>query len=508
MSDRDNPFGSGGKTVIRPNPGGARPGGAGTQPPGWTPPGQPQQGYDPRVNAGAPPGLGQGGPGMPRPAQDDWVRMATPGAPAPSDQPPVAPPGPRIPLEVALNAEGGRVIPSANPLLAAATPLLILLGRLRMMILDVEAVPLMTSVAAKIREFERNVLAAGVDPQDVRIAKYALCGTADDIVQNLPGAGADRHVWLQYSMLAQFFQVRTSGVGFYEELAKILQNPAPRYNLLELMYACLSLGFEGQYRGSANGASDLQRVRRDVYQTLRHLRSRSDEDISPRWRGLNIKMANLTSRVPVWAVVSVLGVMLVGAFFLLRVLLGNNADMLSERLVALHSGPQVTLERAAFTPAQIEVVRDDTQLERIRAALADDIAAGGLTVESVGDQIVINVSNSLLFASGSADVVPEFADLGARIALALQNEPGPIHVIGHTDSVKPSGTSRFKSNHDLSVARAESVKTSLAATISDASRLVVEGRGDLEPVDTNDTPEGRALNRRVEIMIPREETLR
>ena len=499
MSDRDNPFGPGGKTVIRPNPGGPRPAGPAQPSP------DPALGFDPRVNAGQP-ARPSGQPGMPGAPQDDWVRMATPGGLAPPQSQQVgSPAGPKIPLEVALNAEEHAVVPSANPIMAAAAPLLVLLGRLRMMIIEVQAVPLMTNVANKIQEFERNILAAGVDPTDARIAKYALCGTADDIVQNLPGA--DRHVWLQYSMLAQFFQVRTSGVGFYEELAKILHNPAPRYDLLELMYACLSLGFEGQYRGSANGASDLQRVRRDVYQTLRHLRSRSDEDISPHWRGLNLKMANLTSRVPVWAVLSVLAVMLVGAFFLLRVLLGNNADLLSERLVALHSGPQVMLERAAFTPAEIPDTRDDTQLERIRAALVDDLAAGGLTVESVGDQIIINVSNTLLFASGSADVVPEFADLGARIALALQNEPGSISVIGHTDSVKPSATSRFKSNQDLSVARAESVRAALAATLSDETRLIVEGRGDLEPVGDNGSAEGRALNRRVEIMIPREETL-
>lgn len=499
MSDRDNPFGPGGKTVIRPNPGGPRPAGPAPHSP------DPALGFDPRVNAGQP-ARPSGQPGMPGTPPDDWVRMATPGGPAsPQSQQVEIPAGPKIPLEVALNAEEHAVVPSANPIMAAAAPLLVLLGRLRMMIIDVQAVPLMTNVANKIQQFERNILAAGVDPTDARIAKYALCGTADDIVQNLPGA--DRHVWLQYSMLAQFFQVRTSGVGFYEELAKILHNPAPRYDLLELMYACLSLGFEGQYRGSANGASDLQRVRRDVYQTLRHLRSRSDEDISPRWRGLNLKMDNLTSRLPLWAVLSVLAVVLVGAFFLLRVLLGNNADLLSERLVALHSGPQVMLERAAFTPAKIPDTRDDTQLERIRAALVDDLAAGGLTVESVGDQIIINVSNTLLFASGSADVVPEFADLAARIALALQNEPGNISVIGHTDSVKPSATSRFKSNQELSVLRAEAVSTALAATLTDQARLVVEGRGELEPVDDNGTSEGRARNRRVEIMIPREETL-
>ncbi|KRA53070.1 type VI secretion system protein TssL, long form [Devosia sp. Root635] len=500
MSDRDNPFGSGGKTVIRPNPGGARP--AAPQPAGWPAP-APGQGFDPRVNAAPGAAAGQN-PGMPGQAQDDWVRMTNP-APISPDPAGAAPPSQKIPLEVALNVQDRRDVPSANPIMAAATPLLVLLGRLRMMIVDVQAVPLMTNVASKIQEFERTVLAAGVDAQDARIAKYALCGTADDIVQNLPGA--DRHVWLQYSMLAQFFQVRTSGVGFYEELAKILHNPAPRYDLLELMYACLSLGFEGQYRGSQNGASELQRVRRDVYQTLRHLRARSDDDISPHWRGLNLKMANLTSRVPIWAIVSVLAVILVGVFFLLRVLLGNNADLLADRLAALHSGPQVALERAAFTPAVIPDVRDETQIERIRAALAEDIAAGGVAVDTVGDQIVVNISNTLLFASGSADVVPEFADLGARIALALQNEPGTISVIGHTDSVKPSAGGRFKSNHDLSVARAESVRTALAATLTDETRLLVEGRGDLEPVGDNATAEGRALNRRVEIMIPREETL-
>ena len=124
----------------------------------------------------------------------------------------------------------------------------------------------MNHVADAITEFEKKIQDAGVPKEDVQVAKYALCGTADDIVQNLPGT--DRHVWMQYSMLARFFQVRTSGVGFFEELNKILANPAPRYDLLELMHACLSLGFEGQYRGAAGGDTELQRVRRDVYQTL------------------------------------------------------------------------------------------------------------------------------------------------------------------------------------------------------------------------------------------------
>ena len=64
-----------------------------------------------------------------------------------------------------------------------------------------------------------------------------------------------------------------------------------------------------------------------------------------------------------------------------------------------------------------------------------------MAVEPVGDQIVIRVSNLVLFASGKADTKPEFDPAGAKIAAALDKEPGPINVIGHTDNVKPKVSS-------------------------------------------------------------------
>jgi type VI secretion system protein ImpK len=139
--------------------------------------------------------------------------------------------------------------------------------------------------------------------------------------------------------------------------------------------------------------------------------------------------------------------------------------------------------------------------------LADEIKAGGMAVEPSGDQIVVRVNNLILFASGKADVKDEFGPAAQRIAAALDKEPGPIHVIGHTDNVKPKLSSAFKSNHDLSVARAKSVEAALAPSLSDPSRLMIDGKGDLEPIGDNKTAEGRAQNRRVEIMIPKEETL-
>lgn len=558
MSGKDDPFGSGGKTVIRPNPAGRprpdtprpppdfsgesnatviggpvnpppRPASPVPPPPAHAPPQAPPPAYAPVAPPpayapapGAPPPASRqiwGTPGSPSfqspmpkasetaryamPDQDDWMRASSNQAFFPGAQPPPQPIAAqeKIPLDVALNARDGGEYSAANPITAAAAPLLILLGRLRLMIIDMQAVPLMTHVAQEIREFEKKAGEAGVPPEDIQVAKYALCGTADDIVQNLPGT--DRHVWMQYSMLAQFFGVRTSGVGFFEELKKILANPAPRYNLLELMHACLSLGFEGQYRGAAGGDSDLQRWRRDAYQTLRHLRTRNDDDISPHWRGLAKLARKLGDSIPVWVIAGVVGAALVGVFFILRFIISNDGDALANRLIALNPSDPVTIERAAFKPFVGPDLTQTTQLQRIRNALADDIAAGGLGVDPVGDNIVIAVSNLLLFASGKADVKPEFQPIAQRIAQALDKEPGQIHVTGHTDNVKPRASGPFKSNYDLSVARAKSVEAVLAPNLANPARLTVAGKGEDEPVADNKTPEGRAKNRRVEVMIPK-----
>ncbi len=557
MSDADDPFGPGGKTVIRPTPGGAPPNSGGSlqwptpggqpQQPQWPTPGAPPQpqappqwpspggqtqwpnpggqtqwpspGGQPPARAWPAPGSGGRQAFQPRPMPgiggmspgqdpDAWLSGAAPNQnmfPDYRPQQPSAPAAPKIPLAVALSARDGGDMAAANPITAAATPLLILLGRLRVMIVDMQARPLMEHFGSEVMQFERRVRDAGVSPQDAQVAKYALCATADDIVQNLPGT--DRDLWLKYSMVAHYFGDRTSGVGFYDQLTKILHNPAAHYDLLELMHACLSLGFEGGYRATANGQNELQKVRRDVYAALRHVRSRLDDDISPRWRGLDLKMKTLTSRVPVWAIGSAAAAILLAVYFMLRFLLGGPADTVADRLAGLHSGQQVQIERASFVPAPVVDTRDPTQIERIRGRLPDELRAGGLAVDGIGDYIVIRVPNILLFASGSATVGPEFSPLAVRIAQALQTEPGPINIIGHTDNVKPSGVGRFKSNQELSEARAAAVAAIMTKNLTDPSRLTVEGRGDYDPIAENATDKGRAQNRRVEIMIPREETL-
>ena len=104
-----------------------------------------------------------------------------------------------------------------------------------------------------------------------------------------------------------------------------------------------------------------------------------------------------------------------------------------------------------------------------------------------------------LFKPGEATIGADDQWLLGRIADALKRVPGQVDVIGHSDNI-PIRTLRFPSNWELSRARAESVARLLAAGIG-PGRIRADGRGDAEPVTANDTPQGRAKNRRVEITL-------
>ncbi|WP_052500831.1 type VI secretion system protein TssL, long form, partial [Jannaschia aquimarina] len=442
---------------------------------------------------GAPSGLGQ------RAGQEQGFFPDMPR----QEERPVQQAAPRIPLQEALKATGLGAGGSSNPLVAAAANLLILFGRLRTGLVEMQAAPLMSHVYYEIEAFERNALEAGVPAQEVQVAKYALCGTADDIVQNLPGA--DRGQWAEYSMAARFFNTRETGVGFFHEAEKAMQAPAQYYNLLELMLTCLSLGFEGEYRTRPNGATELARIRHAIYETLRRVRPRPDEDVSPRWMPVILRGKRRFGGIPVWAAAGIALAIVVAFYATLSTLLNQRGAEVADALYSVHSREPVSLERTAAAQPFVNPVTQ-SQLERIRESLAPEIEAGQVEVGTKGDYIYVRVGNLLLFDSGRAEVKAEFAPVAQRIAETLNAEEGPIRILGFTDNIPPSGRGQFKSNLDLSVARAEGVRDVIAPLTSVPDRITVEGRGAADPIADNETPEGRALNRRVEVMVAREGT--
>lgn len=460
---------------------------------------QPSHGYP------APQGIGSqgqspfGDPGQIGRSAGPDARGFFPDIQAPQQQ--AARHAPRIPLSEAMRVRDLGAASSANPLLAAAASLLILLGRLRTGLVELQVAPLMEHVTREIDRFERNALEGGINPHEALVAKYALSGTADDIVQNLPGS--DRGNWQQYSMVARFFHKRDSGVGFFQEAEKAMQAPGQNYNLLELMLVCLSLGFEGQFRTMPNGAADLARIRRSIYESLRRVHPRPDEDVSVMWQPVVQDRGRRFGAVPLPAVAGIAAILLVALFAGLLTLINREGAVAAEdmRGVTL-AAPAIQIDR---TPGQAYVA-EIPQLGRIRTAFQAEIADGRVQVEAKGDYIAIRVGNLQLFDLGSVTVKPGFADLAGRIAEVLNAEGGPILIEGHTDNIPVSGRGRYKDNYQISAARAEGVAEVLKPQLQDAARVTTEGRGEDDPVGDNASPEGQAANRRVEIMLAREGT--
>jgi type VI secretion system protein ImpK len=559
MNDKDrpsNPFGRGDRTIIRPNPGGRLPQPpappAGPPPPAYpapppypgpvpqAPPPYPQAPYPgqppyPPQQAPYPP---QGAPypqGAPHP-QAPYPPQPYPGAapqyppgayPAPQQPlpPDAAPPPPPeayrqpqqyAPAPATQTAEewiqtsnrppeqayyqqqaapnfrvDDLVAPNSNPIMRAAGPLLVLLGRLRVALLRASFASLMEQVAAAIKFFETDIRSAGISEQQANSAKYVLCATADDIVQHIPTE--DRHVWTQYSMLSRFFGERVGGVRFFEILEHAKSDPLINYPLLELQHASLALGFQGVHRTSGSGLSALQKIQRDLYELLRRVKPKVIRDLSPRWQGQALANNANRLRVPVWLVASVAAALLLGLFLTLRTLLTGGAEAAAEMTATLHSADRIEIKRRV--PAPPPPPPPPPKAPEIKF---NDC----IQFVPTANLIVIRLCGEFLFDSGQAEVKSGFAPVAADIARFLDGTTGRIQVVGHTDST-PIKTVRFPSNQVLSKERAQAVANEIRKSMKDPNRIDIEGRGPDVPVAPNTAPDGRAKNRRVEVIVPR-----
>ncbi|MEL6690162.1 MAG: type IVB secretion system protein IcmH/DotU [Pseudomonadota bacterium] len=439
------------------------------------------------------------------------------------NQPTPAPTAPvqKIAFQDALRGAGLEVGNATNPIIAAASDILILLGRLRTGMVEMSAIPLRDHVLRAMAEFTDKCMAAGVPPEDIDVARYALAATADDIVQTVPGN--DPQYWQQFSMAAELLGDRSAGIGFFSRLEQVMAYPQQRRNVLELMLTCMSLGFEGRYRAEPQGAVTLMRIRSEVYQRFRSTEARPGGDLSHKWLPVILGGRRRQSAMPLWVVASVAGGMVVALFATLSYLLSTDARAASNDILAAHAAATPPV----ITPVVIgNVVADTTeyeaqgtgQLETIQGKLAAEIEAGTIEVLEEGDWILIRLGSALRFGSGSPQLLEDYTDLMARIAGVLEDEDRvegimpegmdpDIKVEGHSDNIPMRGTGRYKTNEALSEARAQTVSDLLAPQLSDPSRLSVVGVGPADPIDPANTREARAKNRRVEILLRKEDRL-
>ena len=355
---------------------------------------------------------------------------------------------------------------------------------------------------AEVRAFEARALQEKFDPAAIKVARYAICATLDDVVLNTPWGGASQ--WAQQSMVATFHRETVGGDRFYDLLARLEKDPGRNIDMLEFLYMCLALGFEGRLRVEQGGADKHVEIRRGLARIIRTQRGEVERVLSPHWMGLDIPHRVLSAWKPFWISAGVVSAMLAAGFMVLSYLLNTQTQNVIGQLSVLDPGGVATLERRAPPVVVPASPADDAALKRVTAFLQPEIDEGLVNVLHDANTITIRIAGNGMFRSASDALVPSFKVPLARVADALQDTKGPIIIAGHSDA-SPINSARFKSNMELSLARAETVRKTVAGKFPDATRLQAEGRSDREPIAPNDTRKGRAANRRIEIVLIKEQ---
>jgi chemotaxis protein MotB len=151
---------------------------------------------------------------------------------------------------------------------------------------------------------------------------------------------------------------------------------------------------------------------------------------------------------------------------------------------------------------QQEAEAQRKEFDAISEKLRKLIDTGKLEVELRRGQMVVKLPAAILFASGSAELSLEGEEALAELAAVLKAVPRRRFIVaGHTDNIPLSKDDTFKSNWELSAARAVSVLTVLIAKGMKPQNLIAAGYGEYSPVASNGTPAGRQKNRRIEIIV-------
>ena len=326
---------------------------------------------------------------------------------------------------------------------------------------------------------EERAKAIGVSPETFREGRFAVLSWVDETILNSKWPHRTR--W-QHLMLV-YFGTLNAGEEFFQHLEQL---PPQSNNVLEIYYLCLSLGFEGRY-----AFGDERRELRDLKQRLYKQLCATNGDIRQNYLRLFPEAYQTVSTQSAVPRRSKLLLWHIGAFFvpvLLFICYWFILRQESDRLIALIQKP-TSLPAPAPVPVPVDPLR----------SLVEELRRKGIPAEDTSRGVLITLG-SLLFKSNSTELSQEAQiKIDDIVDTVKRYAPNRMIVIeGHASKERPIDEPR---NQQLSEGRARTVADAFKASGFAQDRISARGFGSRISVADNETEQGRAKNRRVEIII-------
>jgi type VI secretion system protein ImpK len=389
---------------------------------------------------------------------------------------------------------------TSNPITGAALSLLSLVTQLRNTSSHPDIAGLRVSIIEEVKQFDLKIRNQNVSSEQAQAARYVLCSLLDETILNTPWGS--NSIWSTQGLLILFHKETFGGEKFFLILKNCMQQPGTHLDLLELLYFCLCLGFEGRYRIENHGLSKLDEIRENTYQIIQRQRGDVERTLSLHWQGIKDKRNVLAKFVPLWVIGSVAFLVLMLAFLGFLYLINSASNPVLAELYTIKDSfnvqpISVPVVETAQTPA---VISTPSQFDELTTFLQPEVESGQVELLQRNGKTVIRIMSKGFFASGSDKISTQYYPLLDKISQALSKIPQRILVVGHTDS-SAIFSAKYPSNWDLSKARALSVSEVLTNNNKLNNTIVSEGRADTQPMVPNDSPEHKAMNRRVEIIL-------
>ncbi|MGY8668616.1 type IVB secretion system protein IcmH/DotU [Bradyrhizobium sp. UFLA05-109] len=232
---------------------------------------------------------------------------------------PVAPSPPAEPGEIGV-ADHAEIVahglfdPTAleDTLVAAATPILLVVAQLRM-VESADIGAMRRGAVEQIRRFEERAVKNQARRGDVSAARYLICALVDEAVMTT--TWGSESAWSDNSLLNQFHNETWGGEKVFQIVERVQAEPAKYLALLKLVNVCLLMGFEGKYRVMEGGREQLEDLRSEVHRLLGEYTTAPPAELSREWRGIRARTA-VRNYGPLWIIFAVAAsVMLIGYVF-------------------------------------------------------------------------------------------------------------------------------------------------------------------------------------------------